>query len=513
MMSPQPAAGNRQPATAAVGDPIGRETDRREPRWPIPRNAPFYLLTAGAFAFLTIPRAAQPGMFVDGVVYAAISRNLAEGRGTFWSPFYTSTLYPQFHDHPPLGFALQAGVFTLFGDHLSVERAYSIVVGSLIGLLTILIWRSTLRNTHYDWLPLVFWLLPSTVTWSIVNNLLETTQTMFTTMAVLAFVYSLQSPAAFWVWAMLSGLCVVGAALTKGPTGFFPLAAPFIAAVVLRGCRGRALQSGAVMLPTVAAAAALVSWPSTAQAALWTYVQQQVAASVVGDRGGGRWSSLLRHLNGGVLMRMGALVAIGAVSAWLRDPARARAASWPNHWSWFFLLLALAGSLPVAISARIMGHYLVPSMPMYALAFAGVSLPWLGPALDHARNQGWVTKVAGALGALLLVTAVTLPALGGDFERRDADWMREYQRVSASMPRRATLATCEGVREDWALHAYMMRFFAVSLDPGAAASHDYYLQLTDRPCGAPAACRSITATDRLVLWDCRTAPSSPRFKH
>ena len=65
----------------------------------------FYALVAGAFAVLTIPRMAQTGMFLDGVTYAAIARNLSEEIGTFWFPSYTSILLPMFHDHPPLALA------------------------------------------------------------------------------------------------------------------------------------------------------------------------------------------------------------------------------------------------------------------------------------------------------------------------------------------------------------------------------------------------------------------------
>lgn len=468
-------------------------------------NAPFYLLVAGAFALLTIPRMAQPGMFLDGVTYAAISRNLADGIGQLWSPFYTWTVYPQFHEHPPLGFALQALAFKMFGDHLAVERAYSVALGSLTGLLMILIWRSTVRDAEYDWLPIIFWLLPSTVTWSIVNNMLETTQTAFTTLAVLAFVRSLQSPKAWaWgAWGVLSGLSIVGAALTKGPTGFFPLAAPLIAACVLRNRATEALRTGAAMLTAVTAGGAVISWPSAPRAALSTYWDQQVAASMSGVRGGERWSSLARHLSGGVLMRMTALLALAGFCSWFRSEASDRGGSRPTAWSWFFLALALAGSLPVALSTRIMGHYFVPSIPLYALGFASLSLPLIQPACDRWRGGKSVTRFIGSLGVLLLIGSVAVPAFGGALERRDVDWITEFRRLSSSLPRGATLGTCEAVTADWGLHAYMMRFFRVSLDPESGREHRYYLQLTDRQCDAPPACRSIAVTERFVLRDCQ----------
>ena len=51
------------------------------------------LLTFAVCAAATVPRVTHRGMFVDGVTYASIARNLAEGHGSFWSPSYTATLY------------------------------------------------------------------------------------------------------------------------------------------------------------------------------------------------------------------------------------------------------------------------------------------------------------------------------------------------------------------------------------------------------------------------------------
>ena len=93
------------------------------------------LFTLAVFAAAIVPRVAHRGMFVDGVTYASIARNLAAGRGSFWSPSYTATLYPVFHEHPPLGFWLQSWWFRMFGDHLFVERVYTVAVAAATAVL------------------------------------------------------------------------------------------------------------------------------------------------------------------------------------------------------------------------------------------------------------------------------------------------------------------------------------------------------------------------------------------
>lgn len=48
----------------------------------------------------------QRGMFGDGLLYAAIAKNLAHGVGTFWAPVLSSTTYAPFREHPPFGLGL-----------------------------------------------------------------------------------------------------------------------------------------------------------------------------------------------------------------------------------------------------------------------------------------------------------------------------------------------------------------------------------------------------------------------
>jgi len=91
-------------------------------------------------------------------MYASVSRNLGEGLGSLWVPYYTA-LDPQFHEQLPLTFWLQGLAFRLFGDHLAVERAYSVLAGGFTLLFVAMLWRSTARDRRYGWLPVLFWLL------------------------------------------------------------------------------------------------------------------------------------------------------------------------------------------------------------------------------------------------------------------------------------------------------------------------------------------------------------------
>src|SRR6266571_4350347 len=203
-------------------------------------------------------------MFLDGVTYASIARNLAEGRGRFWALHYTETIYPAFHEHPPLGFWLQSLWFRIFGDQWFVERAYSAAAAALVGVFIVITWRAARAvpgARDQDWLPVALWMAAPVVSWTIVGNLLETTVAVFVIAAVAVLIAgqpvredrrtrvpSWDFAASGSVAAALgrgcsSGLCIVAATLSKGPVGLFPLAAPF-ALGLLPERRGRWMWAG-----------------------------------------------------------------------------------------------------------------------------------------------------------------------------------------------------------------------------------------------------------------------------
>ena len=96
----------------------------------LPRlNATYWrLLAATCMVALTVPRLWQRGMFVDGMTYAVVARNMALGIGSIWAPSLSDTIYARFFEQPPLGMALQAIAFALVGDHFAVERVFSLLM-------------------------------------------------------------------------------------------------------------------------------------------------------------------------------------------------------------------------------------------------------------------------------------------------------------------------------------------------------------------------------------------------
>jgi hypothetical protein len=467
-------------------------------------SLPFYFFVAAVFTFLTIARMGQPGMFLDGTIYAAISRNLADGLGTFWFPVYL-TSHPPFHEHPPLGFVLQSAWFRVLGDHLAVERAYSYVMGAAIAALIVVAWNQSIRRPRFGWLPLVFWLLPSTVTWSIVNNLLQTTETVFSMAAVSCFIVSLRTARFRVGWAGASGAFILLAALANGPTGLFALAAPAIGVPVLRNHRAAAFRNGVAVAATVAAGA-LCLWAFTdAPQAFRAYWNDVVMTSASGARGGNRWAELGRHLLGGVIVRMGALSSLLTGLGGGSRHADPEALEW-RDWSLFFLLLGIAGSLPTAVSAHISGHYVVPALPMFALGFAALSLLMSERLLERAVSNGRARTVLTTLGVVLVVAAIAMPASGHPMERRDGSWIEEYRTLAPSLPRNSEVSTCQAAGNEYGVYAYLQRWYRISLDDRTDRAHPFFFRFKELACPAPPGCQAVAETARLALFRCEPSP-------
>ena len=129
-------------------------------------------LALAVYCLLVLPRMLTHGMFVDGLTYASIARNMAENYGSFWRPYYTATVYPTFYEHPPLGFWLQSWMYRLCGDVVYLEALWGFVAGALILLGLGQVWRynkpqnSTLAGS---WFPILLFVIIPMTSWILSN--------------------------------------------------------------------------------------------------------------------------------------------------------------------------------------------------------------------------------------------------------------------------------------------------------------------------------------------------------
>ena len=448
---------------------------------PRARRHALVFLVLSLYCLLVLPRMLSSGMFMDGVVYASIARNMAEHYGSFWQPYYTATVYPIFYEHPPLGFWLQSWAYRLCGDSVYVEAWWGCSVGILLLVVLARIWRCLTPQGYAltgPWFPIILFIVMPMTSWAVANNMLEPTMTLFILLAGWLCLLSLDTPTIFFAcfYGLLSGLSMFCAMLIKGPVALFPLAIPWLA--MRRDTQKRSIVTTVmVLLMTLIVAFGLMFSASTAAVQFFKhYVSQQVLASVTGAPK--TWTarfdvlidvgreSLVSLLVGGTLV---------AISYRLRQTAIASL-----HVRLFlsYLGIAVAGSLPIIISVKQMRWYAFPSLPFYAMAMA-VGFNDAARALERwVEGHKHREKTIIIFSSILLCIAVSLMLVEKNALTREKDFHADFSQVPRAIEGRKVLSVYPmHLAKNWTLVANMQREFRASLTENFG--QEYLLTTTD----------------------------------
>lgn len=424
---------------------------------------PQYLLSAAVFLGLLLPWIVRDGMFLDGVTYAAISRNLAHGLGTFWTPHYTDILYPQFFEHPPLAFGIQSLFFRVFGDGMATERIYTLFTALMSLYLLAQVWilfSDTPQRKTLWWLPVLLWIATPVVFWAYRNNMLENTLTIFVLGATWFTGKAILSNRILWL--MPAGLFILAAFLTKGPVGLFPLIIPACYRIA-----GKAVKTGQaafhtlilILVPVLLLLILAILIPEAGES-IRHYWQQQVVASVGNHReisDGGRFGILLTLISELTVPFFILLLIslMGQKRAAGRNPG-------PRQTGVFFLLIGAAASLPLMISLKQHNYYLVLSIPYFVIGLCLLIPEFENRDLPDFRKQApWLRWVGAA--ALVLVAAFTAASLKQ--KNSDPALLADVQLIISEVPAGAHISVPDELCSDWRLIAYLSRKANISLDP------------------------------------------------
>jgi 4-amino-4-deoxy-L-arabinose transferase-like glycosyltransferase len=439
-------------------------------------------LALSVYCLLVLPRMLSHGMFLDGVAHASIARNLAENYGSFWRPYYTATVYPIFYEQPPLGFWLQSWAYRLCGEAAYVEALWGCFVGALILVGLAGIWRRLSPQgaaVSGTWFPMVLFVIMPMTSWAFSNNMLENTMSLFIVIAVYFCMVSLQNPKVLssLSYGILSGVSIFCAVLVKGPVALFPLAVPLISMI----SEGKKLLRGVVttfiLVTTLVLAFGLMFSMSTASAHFFKrYWHQQVLASVTGEREtSGSHFTLLKVVSRENLVP---LLAAGMLTAAMYRLRQSTISTIHYRLFWYYLGIALAGSLPILISAKQKRWYAFPSLSFYSLAIA-VVFNDVALALERFIGENKKRcKYITLFSSMLLCIAVFLMFLEKNALRRDKDFHRDFSEQSPIIAERSIISVYpQDLATNWSLVANIQRKFKASLSE--TIGHDYLLTTTE----------------------------------
>lgn len=468
-----------------------------------PGRRALLLLVLGLYAVLTLPKLLTLGLFQDGVVFASVARNMAEGLGGFWTPRFTDTAYRLEFMHPPLGPWLLSHFFSWFGDRPRLEVFYGIGVGLVnLGLL-VLLWKTVTRHLGTScgaWLALLAYVAMPLTSHSYTSNLLEGPMTGFVLVAAIAghrAVEARTAPALVGLSAA-SGVAIFLAVQTKGPAGAFVLVYPFLFTLLSPGFRvrrGSAVSAIALAAALVATAAFILPNASAVEFTRQHYQGLVFQALEGGNIPAQGRTSVLETLVGQTLAPLILLL----IGAWA---TRARPRPDGARRDLIFLLTALAGTLPYLVTTHQYARYALPALPMVAMALA-FSFQGLGGHLEAALSSRGRKRVAAAAG-LLLALGVVGALAGAGTVRKHGEFHRDFSLQALELEGRPLFSVCpEELAVDWELVGDAQRYLSASLTP--ETGHDYWLTEADSGCAPPEGCRHFhpPSGGRYRLYRCR----------
>jgi 4-amino-4-deoxy-L-arabinose transferase-like glycosyltransferase len=424
------------------------------------------------------------GIHGDGIEYACVARNMAEGWGTFWKPYLEDTLHPVFHEHPPLVYWIQSVFFRLFGDGVHFEAFYGFIVGIIILLCSALFWQQTrrdfqLRAVGIWWPMLLLSVLPMYGYLSQTNRMVFTF-TVFATAATYVAYRTIVAGKHVVVLSLICGILVYLGFLSEGPVAWFTFAVPACGWLCLNIKFSRAVVATLITAVTFSILFVATSYFFPDSLEFWKgFWQAQVIASLKSTRGIGdtRWYLPERWVMEMIVPFM--LVVIFKIVAGV--PLRRLRF---NHQAGFFLLVAAAGSLPFLISKRQHARYIFQSFPFYVLSlafFADAVAVKLEELLADRRS---FRLAAGALAVVFVVVGVaSMLYYRGTIDRRQ-EFYNDFYLQNIRLPARIVVSVCpeQMIYDDW-LFATMQRFYKVSLT--GKMGHEYLIIDKHSNCRVP----------------------------
>lgn len=409
---------------------------------------------------------------MDGVQYAAVSRNLAMGIGNFWFPVLSENSVgglDTFHEHPPLGFFIQSFFFKVFGLHnIYPERIYALVVLVLTIVLIKRIWEKLFMANepliNMWWLPVFLWCLCPVAGIVINYNLLEGTLTVFSLLSVYLFLQPLVSGSnkMNFVWVTTGALSVFLAFMVKGVPGLFT--AVFFVCASLAGYYKSAWTSVRYTL-YIALVLSLfflllyVDADSRESLSIWFHqrmVHRILNAPTTENRFHVVWGFFQETL---VTWLVFFAVLLFKRSRWNGQQSPPSF----NKAAMAFALTGAAGVIPLTFTYVQRNFYFAPAIPFFTLAvsvFSADSIQLLTQKIFEKRKVWLAVKTLSMLSFLvfLIVSVYLFKSPRGHEEiLEDVYAIRNYVPAKSSLK-----VTDQLMWDNWTLRCYMVRYNDVS---------------------------------------------------
>lgn len=436
------------------------------------KTFPFYLLAVSIFLIIISPFLLSRGMFLDGIVYANFSKNYAIGEGTFLNPFFSQTFLVDFKSHPPMFFFLEGQFFKVFGTSFLIERFYSVLSILIACLLTLKLYKKF--DFKMPFLPLFFFLSIPLMTWSVVNNIIENTLIIFTTSSVLFYTYSLSKKRILFIF--LAGLSLTIGFSVKGFVAFFPLSFPFIYWLVIRKTNFLRMLTDSILIFLFSIIPILLSIYLSQD--VKDYFDHYFEIQIIG----GLQNSITVNSRFYILGRFFSELIFSFIILGIyflvhklkirKNPLKNNE---NNKKALLMFLFSLTAVLPILLSMKQSGFYLLPAFPFVVIAFSGLIDESVSKLISNINPKIKWFSTLKYISIVLLIISIFLPFLFYGKDSRDKELLADMDIIAEFIPQKSILSIPPQMLEEYSLFAYYARFHNISIDRNIKVQRKYLL--------------------------------------
>lgn len=421
----------------------------------------FIWLTIGACSILLLPALFMDGMFSDGTLYASVSKNFAQGYGTFWEP-YNSATSNAFYEQPPLMFFLQGLFFKMLGYSMYTERIYLLLAALINAFLIYRCWQIVRPSAAIGWLPVLFWFTMPVTFYAFINNLEECTMSVFVLAGMVHLLRALHTEQRETLHLVLAGAMILLAGLTKGLQGMFLLAGPFLWWLCMRKTGFLTMIKQSFLIAIIPLLFVMYAWfTPEVRASFESYFNSRFVNTFNHSHDtAGRFHMLYELFLDSLPMLVMMLFILIATKSKM-----ALFAGWQQQKKFilFFLAVAASGILPLLVTLEQRGFYLVTALPYLAIA---ASL-FMAPSMELLQEKLARRKTAAAFlsifGMIMTTAAIIATFLLAGKPKRDAEKLHDLPLIAAQTGERQTLLTTANIYVDWGFVSYAMRNHGLSM--------------------------------------------------
>lgn len=437
------------------------------------------MFTFAVVAGLILPVLVMEGIFMDGLLYATVSKNLANGYGSMWMLKYSHYGFAEhatFHEHPPLIFWMQSVYFKLFGNGMWVERFYSFSTAIAGAWLIVKNWKLIFPQ-HFKstgWLPVLLWIIIPVGFWSYQNNMHENTLAIFALASTYFMLKAVHLEEQKWTNLLLAACMIFCAGFAKGIPGLFTIAALFFHWFIFRkqSFIQMVLNSFILVIVPLLILFAILQIPE-AKESLSIYFYDRLLGRIDAAHTADSHFFILIRLVQEILP---SLVLVGITLLVLKwRKVQLNIQSQHLKWALFFFLIGLSGSIPLMLTLVQKTFYFVGSLPFFGLSFACLLAPSIQPLIEKINPTKLGHKLFRSISILGLIAVIIITVLNYGKVNRGGTVAADLKKMEAYLKPHTIISFHPKMSQDWNLRLSLMRYYEVSVESPFKIDQPYYI--------------------------------------